>query len=581
MEKLFKHLDLSNNEISKERVKKTVTEWVSKIPGHGIGDLGSKIKVKSIHLLPSHKLDFQTQYENRFVRNAEEPYANQKISELQYTNIYQIDPWTFQLDKILPYQNKSKNYNVTGSHQVHTCNICSGRGHNTCPTWSGNGRETCYTCHGNGLMSCHSCGGSGKSTCSSCGGSGRKPSSICGTCSGSGTIYDYTNQRNTTCGSCGGSGSKGGGTCFNCGGTGQSDCYVCRGTGTLTCTTCGGNGKITCRTCKGKTIVTCYHCKGNKKVVAFFQIKHNLSTKRDVKLQNNKEIDIKYPYLKMDAKDYREEIVFEKTVPNLPNNIFEESNYIESSYKEQIKSSLEEKEKGAKIFQQRIRIYQTDAVDVEYEYEGKNYQLLIYGQYDKIYAPNSPITVVRDTLYHEAKSLYENKKYSESIELLNKAIGMNEDDRVKYLSILKEKALKELKKYYEYGALLGSILGAYIFFTSTLFFLEKPRFIIPSFNADYLKSEWLQSILPLTVGAIFLFLVKNIYKVSSNFLVKYCSAKIKGNVSIILAGAFVSSFFVFLMWLTVMLGNSTGISILFSMIGYYLVQLFQFIISFL
>ncbi len=83
-------------------------------------------------------------------------------------------------------------------------------------------------------------------------------------------------------------------------------------------------GKLHVVLVKGKTIVTCYHCKGNKKSSCVFSNQTRFKYKKEnVKLQNNKEIDVKYPYLKMEIRIMKSrKIDFEKYATKFVQIIF-------------------------------------------------------------------------------------------------------------------------------------------------------------------------------------------------------------------------------------------------------------------
>lgn len=577
MADLVQDFDLTTNQEFIKYVKKSITMWADKIPGHGLKDLGNQVVLNSIFVRPTHGLTCQTQYEQRLVVRVEEPYTNQKISELKYTSTDQLDPWKVKLNKINAFQDKFFTYSIPGSHEVHTCSTCSGNGHVTCPTCKGNGKTGCSSCHSSGQMSCRSCGGRGNQSCTACGGSGIGKPQTCGTCSGSGSKYDHIEKTSRPCPSCGGRGNTGSTTCRACNGSGQYRCSACGGSGNQTCTTCKGSGQVTCNTCKGRTTVTCERCKGHKKMVTFLQINHKFSTNKDIKYQNNSDITKKYPGFKISPDDYMNLIVFEETTDRaLSILLLKEYRYITPLFQGLVSDAISRKELGTYIIQQSIKVTSTDVIDVEYEFRGNKFNMLIYGQHGKVYAKRSPIRNVRDDLWIKADTQYKKGEYIKSYENLQATIGMS-DNMLASNNNLKDKVVVKINSYYKLGVLYGTIISAYVFVTATLFFLKKPRFFIPNINRVYSEYDWAQSVLPITVCAIFILLIRNVYKASNRFCANYCLAKIKSGKSRVLAGAIVSSFFVFLLWLTVVLGNATGITIIFSYLGYYAVQLFQFV----
>lgn len=581
MVNLFKEIDLKTNESFIKSVRQVITKWANNIPGHGLSDLGNNVTFTSFHLKPTHRLECWTQYEDRILVKTEEPYTNQKISELKFTSADQVDPWKHNLNKISAYQDKLFKYNVTGSHQIHTCSKCSGRGHNTCLRCTGKGKITCPSCNATGITSCGGCGGRGTTNCGTCSGSGssnRKRN--CSACGGTGKIRGQYNKL-TNCNACLGVGTLDDYSCEVCNGSGQQTCKACNGTKRVKCLRCDKNGQITCLTCEGRTIVTCKQCEGHKKMLSFFILNQQFSKRKVLNYQNNEDVRKKFGGFKMESNDYMDNEVFSKeTEGALLQDLLTQYDYIKPIYKGTLSDASSRKGRNAKIIQQAIRVLSTDVVDLEYEYGGNKFNMLIYGQHGKVYAPRNPISDIRDDLWIKADVLYKKGKFAESYENLQTTIGMGQN-MLESINSLKDKVVEKINSAYKLGALYGTILSTYVFFMATLFFLKKPRFIIPKINRIYLDTDWIPSILPITVYVIFLLLLRNVYKASNRFCANYCLAKIKGNNSRILAGALVSSFFVFLLWLTVMLGNATGITVIFSYLGYYTVQIYQYAISFL
>jgi hypothetical protein len=316
-------------------------------------------------------------------------------------------------------------------------------------------------------------------------------------------------------------------------------------------------------------------------MLSFFMLNQQFSKRKLLNYQNNEDVRKKFGGFKMGSDDYMDQVVFSKeTEGALPQNLLAQYDYIEPIYKGTLSDASAWKGRNTKIIQQAIRVLSTDVVDLEYEYGGNKFNMLIYGRHGKVYAPKNPISDIRDDLWIKADELYKKGKFAESYENLQTTIGMSQN-MSEQINSLKDMVVEKINSAYKLGGLFGTILSTYIFFMATLFFLKKPRFIIPKINRIYLDTDWIQSILPITVCVIFLLLLRNVYKASSRFCANYCLAKIKGNNSRILAGALISSFFVFLLWLTVMLGNATGITVIFSYLGYYTVQIYQYAISFL
>lgn len=168
--------------------------------------LGDRIRLESVVSCSAYTLKLQTQYEQRTVQRASEPFHGGAVDDVG------VPPDPFQISVACPkdFEERTERIRVPHTESVEGCRECSGSGRVSCSFCLGRGRTTCPWCGGSGSVmrtvtrtetdaqgvtttrtemvneSCSCIGG--QVTCSSCGGSGHK---TCSSCNGSGRIRTF------------------------------------------------------------------------------------------------------------------------------------------------------------------------------------------------------------------------------------------------------------------------------------------------------------------------------------------------------------------------------------------------------
>ena len=164
--------------------------------------LGDRLSMLEVAPASSYNLRLQTQYEERTVGRASQPYHGGPVDDRGEPP----DPWTVPVRPPEGFQERTENIPLPHTEEVRSCPRCGGRARVPCTTCAGSGHRTCPFCGGSGFRSrtemrqvqdgqgnlvmrpetvqdpcscvsgrvaCSTCGGSGMVQCSDCGGSGR------------------------------------------------------------------------------------------------------------------------------------------------------------------------------------------------------------------------------------------------------------------------------------------------------------------------------------------------------------------------------------------------------------------------
>jgi hypothetical protein len=183
--------NLQNDKL--DEIKDAINNWGNK----GFfrkQNVGNEIQIEDVQSLECFSVKIKTQYEQRTIRSASEPYRGGSISKYHPPNRWQID-----VDLPTSFQNLKNSFAVPNSDSVDDCSSCSGRGKTDCSRCHGSGKINCYSCngtggvpaqdyHGNqGMVPCGACRG-GKRDCSTCYG---KKQVTCSACAGCGQLKFY------------------------------------------------------------------------------------------------------------------------------------------------------------------------------------------------------------------------------------------------------------------------------------------------------------------------------------------------------------------------------------------------------
>jgi hypothetical protein len=191
--------------LPEEQAREAINRWSQGF--FRIRYLGDKIFLNKIVPCYSYNVRLQTQYEERTVATASEPYHGQPIDN----HGTPPEPWTIAVRQPEEYEERTETLRVPHTDRVTRCPQCAGVGDIACPR-----------CHGTGQTACSWCGGSG--------------------------IIQRMEPRP-------GHNAQGQSTVrFE---MVRSNCSSCLN-GRVSCTGCSGNGRVTCPQCQGHCRVCLY-----------------------------------------------------------------------------------------------------------------------------------------------------------------------------------------------------------------------------------------------------------------------------------------------------------------------------------
>ena len=470
-----------------------MSEWVSKVPQHPYGDLGTKAQINKIVHIPCYQLKLTSQYKSEDTYNREKPYRGEQISDFVPEDL---------LNGRMEFLNKTQSFVVPGSARVGTCIKCSGKGRLTCNKCQGVGERTCGQCKGQKKHRCRECGGTTTKSCSTCNGTGKchtckgtgKKSDICFKCYGTGQIEvickncdgtrvdkytrsfcykcDYRGRVKITCDRYQCKRGKIIENCYTCAGTGncrnykcnygEVKCTNCNANGLVNCQSCGATGRIRCDSCRGKGYSTCSRCKEAGKILSFTEIikKWTVSGKKRFYLAT--QINNHFPAFKV-----RESEVGEK-VETIKERRFQEGFFQKESEKFQedfhllLQSSIEGQaltklNLGSRVdlLHQQLDIYRLDLFKIDYTYQKEDLQLLVIPKTQRVFEEDGPITRFKNNLAEKGEVYLKKRNFGKSMTLLNQALEMDLDTSQEDIQALREKVKMKITSSYRMGLIMG------------------------------------------------------------------------------------------------------------------------------
>ena len=169
--------------------------------------MGEKIFIDGIANGAAHVVSLRTQYEERTIRQVEEPYGGGPVDD----NRVAPDLWQVPVRPAAEFEQRVEKVVVPGTERVALCGGCAGNGRVVCPQCHGQGHRVCPHCGGTGVIEqqvaitgpgdprnnsttaprvlrrrCHC--GRGQVRCAACAGNGEQ---TCGRCRGTGRTKTF------------------------------------------------------------------------------------------------------------------------------------------------------------------------------------------------------------------------------------------------------------------------------------------------------------------------------------------------------------------------------------------------------
>ena len=441
-----------------DNIRNILNEWSNKIPNHDIKDMGNKIEILEFYEKPSYIVSLETQYEKRILREGTVAYNGEEI--LQKTvNKANVKIWSYDSKPIFDFKEKKDKIKIENSQEIIECPDCIGKG-----------EIKCNHCHGQGKTQCSRCLGAREISCQRCNGAGRIRCNVCG---GTGELRDQRNNATSEannylrpCNNCRGGYnpcfcSNGRVVCPNCNGVGMTICNTCRGSGWISCIKCSGKGRIV------RYLYIDIDFWGDKfdKNFNFKELPEDIITGKPDVIYNDKGLECSlikepaYQVLNVFFDKLEENDFIKLNFDGMNTAINELINNIKTKNNSQ-NNNLGVFNEDYKVIKQRLVINKIDIKHIKYKYDDRPYELWIYGNNNKIYAPSNPIKEIEQFYFSKAKDLFEQKCYSDALDEIEKAYQMEPD--LKEIKALRSKIKGNIGLQYLFGGIIGGVVSSAI-----------------------------------------------------------------------------------------------------------------------
>lgn len=386
-----------------EEAERAVHKMLSKGQSQRLRDMEDNIRIKNIENRPVVYVAADAYCERREVYESRDPsyYVNSTSEQIKSRVDY--DLWNIE-DSVTPIQLFEEQHNDTrlrDSLYLEGCNTCGCVGTVPC-TNCYNGTETCPDCYGSGSLRCGSCGGSGEVECSSCYGYGyHEEEEQVGCDQYNSPIYARVKK-----------------TCYSCGGSGRATCGRCGGYGNVTCDCCGGAGEITCRVCHGTRNVTCSSCQGYGYFLNFVNLRQDFARMTNYMVTTPYQIrqsiygTKQFAEFELSDRDLCiSSITSEQMLPRTENLSVFDGGSVEMLELMQEAKKMAGSGVDTRILQYRARVCMRNVLDITYEFDNKEYNMLLDTVTGQTLVDVNPYEHVADFMIGELEELREKGRY--------------------------------------------------------------------------------------------------------------------------------------------------------------------------
>jgi len=328
----------------------------------------------------------QTQYEKREIYDTCTPsaYIQTSSDRKHYASEYNV--WDLNMPKAPEELIEEENYRrVAGTDYMEGCGNCDTTGKIDCYNCY-TGYETCPECNGYRELRCPDCGGSGAYRCNDCYGAGYKMYQE------TRYVTDYNGYERQEY-------FDVKEDCSYCGGSGEIVCSYCGGCGSVVCHNCRGDGEVTCHVCHGYQELNCGACKGYGYLLHEVIAKQNYCINTSMEALGKYNLSDRYGHYDINI-DHSEnnvliaELTANKYLKDIPwNDILATEYSNELAIPEHAADAINREVKRIKDYvpvRQRLTLYQKDAVDITYQLNGREFNLLVDPSKGEAFTLDSP-----------------------------------------------------------------------------------------------------------------------------------------------------------------------------------------------
>jgi DnaJ domain len=365
IDKLYGERPLAAKELA--GVRDRVNAWANSIPHHPYANLGNSITIIQATEKPTHAVLLVTSYERRCLMWNRVPYHNEPVPHVPVGED-QLDVWNIELPHLaVPGEGEhdvEQDIPLTETRTLVQCDSCGGSGEVGCNGCYGSGIEDCRNCNGRGYLHCYSCNGSGQIESRS-------------------SDNDYRpTYRN----------------CHGCAGQGQTRCDTCHGNGEHRCFCCGGSGWLICGDCKGQG-----------KFLHFFSVLQSKSTLGRSERVHHPATPYAWrcdfptsPAVTVKGKELWGADRLSTPVSELNDAI--RSLLTASEQPRDCEYGVVGRE--LRTIGWVLQISRIPHFEVNYSFNGQRFNIWLHGSQERVHAPKSPISDVRDGYLAEARKFH-------------------------------------------------------------------------------------------------------------------------------------------------------------------------------
>jgi len=479
MGKLFTIQELPPQSEQASKIKQMLSTWSNRVPHHEYRNFGSKIEITKLTLRPCYSVVLKTQFDQRNIAVKKEPYKGEPLPKRKYQYPADVDLRSQNGLDNRDFRDAEGAFIIDGSQSVETCSTCGGRS-----------KIRCDACGGQGSLTCPSCGGKAKSRCSNCNGSG-SAMVPCG-CQ-HGQVWDYNINRMVSCGTCGGKGQI------------LSSCSSCGGHGTIACSKCGGSGKITCSTCNGQGSITCPTCNGYGKIKTYYEMRQQLRYDHDITTMYSSRIRQNFPEFQILSTDEGGLELLNITEPEVDVDVDSLTDFdlLHDKILEKKSAALQKTDQKTRIVFQNLQILQWNVYDVSYRFNGRDYDLLVQENGDRVFDKEGPIAQVMNGYLADARKAQSRRRPSHALKNVNLAAEMDLFGFFKEIHELQENLQETVMGHYYFGIWPAILLVSALYYFARLKIFQAPFLLLPAFQNLFDKFELLPKIHIHTISVLF------------------------------------------------------------------------------
>ncbi|MFP4521519.1 MAG: hypothetical protein ACLFQK_05185, partial [Fibrobacterota bacterium] len=227
------------------------------------------------------------------------------------------------------------------------------------------------------------------------------------------------------------------------------------------------------------------------------------------------------------------------------------------------KGPLGETGSSVKVLRQYVDVKRCEVYDMQYEYEGKAYRIILYGPDGKFYALESPFMDMSNECFQKSKDLSESGDIGKSVAYLLTALRLDTQDlRKSEHSEFYEELLLKFRSSYKRNVILATLISLPFFSYLSLVFYRNPVFIFSFISSSYegVRPFAHSIVMAALYTGLSLFSVKALYeKIHDVFNSRLRSPSFRRSFTILLT--FSANLFI---WAGLFLGSLSGATLLIT-----------------